>query len=125
MYPEPLSQTVPKSSVVVVLRTACGVPPTSAIQNVTPAALRYYCYVQTPRANPTKTTSFLLRVPRHGDMHPYISGRSGVTPQKTNSSDTLRLFRGTIVNRTYGKHKNLYIKKILLTIFVPINYGPP
>ena len=35
--------------------------------------------------------------------------------------------RGTIVNRTCGKHKNLpvYIQPFLLTIFVPINYGPP
>ena len=34
---------------------------------------------------------------------------------------------GTIVNRTYGMHKNLpgiYLT-ILLTIFGPINYGPP
>ena len=35
------------------------------------------------------------------------------------------LLRGAIVNRTYGIHKNLYILPFLLTIFDPINYGPP
>ena len=35
------------------------------------------------------------------------------------------LLRGTIVNRTYCRHKNLYISLFLLTIFGPINYGPP
>ena len=35
------------------------------------------------------------------------------------------LLRGTIINRTYGSHKNLYIPLFLLTIFGPINYGPP
>ena len=35
------------------------------------------------------------------------------------------LLRGTIVNRTYGINKNLYIYLFLLTIFSPINYGPP
>ena len=35
------------------------------------------------------------------------------------------LLRGAIVNRTYDKHKNVYIHKLLLTIFGPINYGPP
>ena len=35
------------------------------------------------------------------------------------------LLRGTIVNRTYGIHKNPYIEPFLLTIFGPINYGPP
>ena len=32
-----------------------------------------------------------------------------------------------IVNRTYGEHKNLYqvYLPFLLTIFGPINYGPP
>ena len=35
------------------------------------------------------------------------------------------LLRGTIVNRTYGIHKNLYIYPFLLTIFGPINYVPP
>ena len=36
-----------------------------------------------------------------------------------------KLLRGTIVNRTYGIHKHLYIRPFLLTIFGPINYGPP
>ena len=35
------------------------------------------------------------------------------------------VLRGTIVNRTYGTHKNLYIYLFLLTIFGPIYYGPP
>ena len=35
------------------------------------------------------------------------------------------LLRGTIVNRTYGTHKNLNISLFLLTIFGPVNYGPP
>ena len=35
------------------------------------------------------------------------------------------LLRGTILNRTYGEYKNLYISLILLTIFGPIYYGPP
>ena len=38
---------------------------------------------------------------------------------------TVALLRGTIVNRTYVLHKNLYISPFLLTIFGPINYGPP
>ena len=41
------------------------------------------------------------------------------------SYHTVELLRGTIVNRTYGIHKNLYIEAFLLTIFGPINYGPP
>ena len=35
------------------------------------------------------------------------------------------VLRGNIVNRTCGIHKNLYIKPFLLTMFGPINYGPP
>ena len=34
-------------------------------------------------------------------------------------------FTGTIVNRTYGTHKNLYISPFLLPILGPIYYGPP
>ena len=37
----------------------------------------------------------------------------------------LLLLRGTIVNRTYGTHQNLYIYLFLPSIFGPINYGPP
>ena len=37
----------------------------------------------------------------------------------------LLILRGTIVNRTYDIHKNLYIGTFLITIFGPINYGPP
>ena len=32
------------------------------------------------------------------------------------------ILRGTIVNRTYGAHKKLYIYLFLLTIFGPIYY---
>ena len=35
------------------------------------------------------------------------------------------LLRGAIVNRTYDTHKNLYVSPFLLTIFGPVNYGPP
>ena len=35
------------------------------------------------------------------------------------------LLRGTLVNRTYGEDKNLYIHLFLLTIFGPIYYRPP
>ena len=35
------------------------------------------------------------------------------------------LLRGTLVNRTYGGPKNLYIHLFLLTMFGPIYYRPP
>ena len=35
------------------------------------------------------------------------------------------LLRGTILNRTYGTHKTLYISLFLLKIFGSIYYGPP
>ena len=35
------------------------------------------------------------------------------------------LVRGTIVNRTYGTPKNLYISFFLPAVFGPINYRPP
>ena len=34
------------------------------------------------------------------------------------------VLRGTILNRTYGDHKNLYISRFLPTVFGPINNGP-
>ena len=33
--------------------------------------------------------------------------------------------RGGVVNRTYGRHKNLYIHLFLPSMFGPIYYGPP
>ena len=39
--------------------------------------------------------------------------------------DKKGLIRGTLVNRTYGGHKNLYIHIFLLTIFGPVYYRPP
>ena len=38
---------------------------------------------------------------------------------------TGELLRGTIVNRTYGTHKNQYISPFSPTIYGPIYYGPP
>ena len=35
------------------------------------------------------------------------------------------VLRGGIVNRTYGIHNKVYVSPFLLTIFRPINYGPP
>ena len=37
----------------------------------------------------------------------------------------IQVLRWTIVNRTYGPHKSLYISLFLLTILGLINYGPP
>ena len=38
---------------------------------------------------------------------------------------TCTLLRGTIVNRTYGGHKNLCINLFLLTMLGPIYCRPP
>ena len=38
---------------------------------------------------------------------------------------TLNYYGGTILNRTCGTDKNLYISLFLLTRFGPIYYGPP
>ena len=46
-------------------------------------------------------------------------GRTGLTQVPA------RVLRGTILNRTYSTHKNLYISLFLLTIYGPIYYGPP
>ena len=35
------------------------------------------------------------------------------------------VFRGIILNRTYGTYKNLYISLFLITTFGPTYYGPP
>ena len=40
-------------------------------------------------------------------------------------SRTHMVIRGTLVNRTYGIYKNLYIYPFLLTVFGPVNYSPP
>ena len=45
--------------------------------------------------------------------------------KKKNQDAQVRLLRGTIVNRTYGKRRNLSIYLLLLTVFGPIYYGPP
>ena len=35
------------------------------------------------------------------------------------------ILRGNLVNRTYGKNKNLYISVFFTTIIGPVYYGPP
>ena len=37
----------------------------------------------------------------------------------------LLILWGTIVNRTYGTHKNLFIYPLLLLTFGPVYFGPP
>ena len=44
---------------------------------------------------------------------------------ETHHNTACRLLRETIVNRTYDTHKNLNVQPFLLTIFGPVNYGPP
>ena len=44
---------------------------------------------------------------------------------RSSLEDSSRLLRGTIVNRTYGAHKNPYIYIFLPTIFGPIYDGSP
>ena len=44
-------------------------------------------------------------------------------PQENNA--VLVLLRRTILNGTYGTHKNLHFSLFLLTVFGPIYYGPP
>ena len=73
---------------------------------------------------------------RSRNIHKMITGteRNNTTTSTTTNSKTAiqctwettkSLLRGTIVNRTYGIHKNLYVEPFLLTIFGPVNYGPP
>ena len=52
--------------------------------------------------------------------------KQGVTVSRAQTVDyRLRITGGGIVNRTYDIHKNLYIQPFFLTIFGPVNYGPP
>ena len=73
------------------------------------------------QASEEQTTAFRLDVP------PTISKRlvTWCKPGTVVVVVVVVVLRGTIVNRTYGIHKNLYIKPFLLAIFGPINYGPP
>ena len=57
---------------------------------------------------------------RQGEKH----DPTDYIPRPPGRSRYLRL-RGTILNRIYGAHKNLYISLFLLTVFGPIYYGPP
>ena len=58
-------------------------------------------------------------------MSPVLYWLSRVMPGIITIFSRLLILRGTIVNRTYGIHKYLYISPFLLTIFGPINYVPP
>ena len=51
----------------------------------------------------------------HWSCHPYASSLH----------KRFLVLRGTLVNRTYGGHKNLHIYLFLLTIFGPTYYRPP
>ena len=73
---------------------------------------------------------------RHGVMHmvrsvrPQCLQHSRPTPLELTAVtfkgiEYLKLLRVTLVNRTYGGHKNLHIHLFLLTIFGPIYYRPP
>ena len=41
------------------------------------------------------------------------------------AATTGRSITGSLINRTYGGHKNLYINIFLITIFGPTYYRPP
>ena len=59
-------------------------------------------------------------------LHTEVAHDSRIFPRENIFHEVLILIlRGTIVNRTYGTHKNLYISLFFPTIFGPINYGPP
>ena len=51
--------------------------------------------------------------------------RNDKNEKRNGTNYETKLLRGIIVNRAYVTHKNLYIQAFLLTIFGPINYGPP
>ena len=55
----------------------------------------------------------------------YISGQSGISFFPSRKLSTLPIIPGTILNRTYGTQKNLYISLFLPTISGPIYYDPP
>ena len=45
--------------------------------------------------------------------------------EKRKESKKTKTITGALANRTYGVDKNQYIDPFLLTIFGPVNYGPP
>ena len=55
----------------------------------------------------------------------FPGGNSSIRMSLTMHCYLLLLLRRTILNRTYGKHKHLYISLFLLTTFGPIYYGLP
>ena len=69
-----------------------------------------------------RTEVFDISYIKMSDFFVYIESNAFCPPSPGIVSS---LLRGTIVNRTCGTHKNLYIHKFLPTIFGPVNYGPP
>ena len=75
----------------------------------------------------THATPFAQR-PRRARGHMYRRVGAKLVLSKPAPASTLLgvlLLRGTIVNRTYGTNKNLYVYSFSRTIFGPVYYGPP
>ena len=88
----------------------------SSVRELTPSASN--AYVGPPAPSP-------LSPPLQGHRFRLLARQShGKHTCMLPVCDT-NLLRGTIVNRTYGLHKNLHICPFLLTRFGPINYAPP
>ena len=71
----------------------------------------------------TYTLLLALQYMRHSPMSSSLLAY--VFSEKDPAAYQFVLSRGAIINRTYGTHKKLYISLVLLTVFGPINYGPP
>ena len=59
-------------------------------------------------------------------LYQYATGQHGkneCTPRRWKAGAAV--LRGALLNRTYGKHKHLYISLFLLTIFGPIYLKSP
>ena len=70
--------------------------------------------------------AFFLYTERKGLPSTEASGAVFTDFHKTGPIDNDQYYwRGTTVNRAYGTHENLYFSPFLLTIFGPINCGPP
>ena len=54
-----------------------------------------------------------------------LSPKRACGSKRVNTWYSIIQLRRGVLNRTYGKHKNLYISLFLVTIFGPIYYGPP
>ena len=74
----------------------------------------------------TKTYTFLPIFTHNIWFHLFtMVPRNGRLGSRLYLDDPDDLSRGTTINRTYGTHKKLSIFLFLLTVFGPINYGPP